>query len=167
MAEPEVARPHFPPGYVDHPSGHVAWAWVEERLEQALHYWLCTVRPDGRPHAVPKWAVWVEGSIYFDGSPETRHARNLASQPSVVVHLENGEQAVIVEGQARAVDRPAAGLAAAVAEAYRRKYAGLGYAPDATQWDQGGLYVVVPAAVFAWTRFTEDPTKFVFRSPGS
>jgi hypothetical protein len=82
MAEPKVTRPHFPPGYVDHPSGHVAWAWVEERLDQAVHYWLCTVRPDGRPHAVPKWAVWVDGSIYFDGSPETLHARNLARNPA-------------------------------------------------------------------------------------
>ncbi len=166
MAEPKVTRPHFPPGYVDHPSGHVAWAWVEERLDQAVHYWLCTVRPDGRPHAVPKWAVWVDGSIYFDGSPETLHARNLARNPEVVVHLESGEQAVIVEGQARPVDRPEAGLAARVAGAYRRKYSGLGYSPQPDQWDQGGLFVVELKAIIAWTKFSQDPTKFVFESSG-
>lgn len=162
MPDPVTVRPHFPPGYVDHPQGYVAWAWVEHQLREAIHYWLCTVRPDGRPHAIPKWAVYVDGRIYFDGSPETRHARNLATQSAVVLHLESGEQAVIVEGRGQAVHRPEAGLAATIAEAYRAKYAGLGYAPEPTQWDAGGLFVVVPTSVLAWTRFTDDPTKFVF-----
>jgi nitroimidazol reductase NimA-like FMN-containing flavoprotein (pyridoxamine 5'-phosphate oxidase superfamily) len=134
---------------------------VEAQLQDAVHYWLCTVRADGRPHAVPKWAVWVEGKIYFDGSPETRHARNLALNPAVVIHLESGEQAVIVEGLARAIDKPAVELAGMVAAAYRRKYAGLGYAPKQTQWDAGGLFEIGPRVVLAWTKFTEDPTKFI------
>lgn len=162
MPDPNPVRPHFPPGYVDHPQGHVAWAWVERQLQDAIHYWLCTVRPDGRPHAIPKWAVYVDGRIYFDGSPETRHARNLALQPAVVLHLEGGEQAVIVEGRGQAVPRPEAVHAARIAAAYRAKYAALGYAPDPTQWDDGGLFVIVPTAILAWTRFTDDPTKFVF-----
>jgi nitroimidazol reductase NimA-like FMN-containing flavoprotein (pyridoxamine 5'-phosphate oxidase superfamily) len=166
MVEPKVTRPRFPPGYVDHPSGHVAWSWVEARLVEAAHYWLCTVRPDGRPHAIPRWAVWVDGSIYFDGSPETRHARNLAGNPQVVVHLESGEQAVMLEGQARAVPQPEAGLAARVAAAYRVKYGPLGYAPDPDQWDKGGLFEVVPQVILAWTRFSDDPTKFSFERPG-
>ena len=166
MAKPKATRPHFPPGYVDRPSGHVAWEWVEQRLEQAVHYWLCTVRPDGRPHAVPKWAVWVDGSIYFDGSPETLHARNLARNPEVVVHLESGEQAVMVEGQARAFGRPGAGLAARLAAAYRGKYAALGYAPQPDQWDDGGLFEILPRVILAWTKFSEDPTKFVLEPPG-
>jgi len=161
MPTPKVTRPHFPPGYVDRPTGHVPWAWVEKQLEDAVHYWLCTVRTDGRPHAVPKWAVWVDGMIYFDGSPETRHARNLTLNPAVVLHFESGEQAVIIEGSARAIQRPEVDLAANVAAAYRRKYAGLGYAPEPTQWDAGGLFEIVPSAILAWTKFTEDPTKFI------
>ena len=77
-----------------------------------------------------------------------------------------GLQAIIVEGRARAVDRPEAGLAARVAGAYRRKYAGLGYSPQPDQWDHGGLFVVEPSAILAWTKFTEDPTKFVLEPPG-
>lgn len=163
MPEIEITRPRFPPGYVDHPTGEVSWAWVERELTEAIHYWLCTVRPDGRPHAVPKWAVWVDGSIYFDGSPETRHAHNLAHNPAVVVHLESGEQALIVEGRAASVGRPERGLAQTVAAAYRRKYSDLGYAPESSQWDEGGLYIVVPRIILAWTKFTADPTKFVIK----
>ena len=164
MSAPIVSRPTFPPGYVDRPSAHVAWDWVEQQLGDAVHYWLCTVRPDGRPHAVPKWAVYLDGRIYFDGSPQTRHARNLARNPEVVLHLESGERAVIVEGSGRAIDRPSADLALRVADAYRRKYAALGYSPEPGQWDDGGLFEIAPRIILAWTKFTEDPTKFVLSS---
>ncbi len=164
MSAPIVSRPTFPPGYVDHPSEHVAWDWVEQQLRDAVHYWLCSVRPDGRPHAIPKWAVYVDGRIYFDGSPQTRHARNLARNPEVVLHLESGERAVIVEGSGRAIDRPSADLALRVAEAYRRKYAALGYSPEPGQWDDGGLFEIAPRVILAWTKFSEDPTKFILSS---
>jgi len=71
---------------------------VEAQQQDAVCCWLCTVRPDGRPHAVPKWAVWANGMIYFDGSAERRHARSLALSPAAVIYLEGGEQAAIVEG---------------------------------------------------------------------
>ena len=83
--------------------------------------------------------------------------------PAIVVHLESGEQALIVEGRAAAVGRPDQGLAQAVAEAYRRKYSGLGYAPESSQWDEGGLYRIAPRTILAWTKFNADPTKFVIK----
>jgi len=49
-----------------------------QRLDEAKNYWLCSVPPDGRPHVIPKWAVWVDDKIYYDGSPQTRHAKNIA-----------------------------------------------------------------------------------------
>jgi len=162
MTQPQVTRPHFPEGYVDHPNALLNWDFVEQKLRQAKNYWLCTVRPDGRPHAVPKWAVWVDGKLYFDGSPETRNARNLAGNPHVSVHLESGDEVVIVEGTAQASSRPAPGLGRKLAQAYAAKYAALGYSPQPDQWDGGGLFEIAPRTVLAWTRFTEDPTKFVF-----
>ena len=54
MSAPRSTRPHFPPGYVDAPRALLDWEQVERRLVSARNYWLCTVRPDGRPHAVPK-----------------------------------------------------------------------------------------------------------------
>jgi nitroimidazol reductase NimA-like FMN-containing flavoprotein (pyridoxamine 5'-phosphate oxidase superfamily) len=161
MTTPQVTRPHFPTGYVDNPKGLIAWEQVEQKLVEAKHYWLCSVRPNSRPHAIPKWAVWVNGHLYFDGSPQTRHARNIAQNPFVSVHLESGEKVVIGEGTAQEV-RPARALAIDVAAAYSAKYAALGYSPDPTTWDSGGLFEITLHTVIAWNSFTDDPTKFVF-----
>jgi hypothetical protein len=155
-------RPTFPKGYVKNPTAMLAWDQVVPKLVDAQTYWLCTVRPDGRPHAVPKWGVWVNERLYFDGSAETRHARNIAENPQVVVHLESGDEAVILEGICEPVETVGASLGKAVAQAYTRKYEARGYAPDPKQWDDGGLYEVVPTKVLAWTNFIDDPTKFVF-----
>lgn len=166
MPAPKVMRPDFPAGYVEAPKTRLRWDAVVDRLVAARNYWLCTVRPDGRPHAVPVWGVWMEAApdgpaFYFDGSPQTRHARNLAHNPHVAVHLESGDQVVIVEGVARAMAKPASALAAAPARDYGRKYES--YIPSPDQWDAGGLYRVTPLSALAWTNFTDDPTKFVFQ----
>ena len=162
MNQPQITRPDFPPGYVENPKSLLTWAAVEERLSKAKNYWLCSVRPNGRPHAIPRWAVWVAGKIYYDGSPETRHARNVAVNPHIALHLESGDEVVIVEGIVQAVEKPSAELGQQVAQGYRTKYANEGYAPEATQWDNGGLSEVTPRIVLAWTKFSDDPTKFVF-----
>jgi len=167
MSEPRVTRPRFPAGYVDHPQAFVPWSHVEQRLTQAKSYWLCTVRPDGRPHAVPKWGVWLDGKIYFDGSPETRHARNIAENPHVTLHLESGDEAVIVEGLCRASPKPVPELGRRLAEAYAAKYALFGYSPAPDQWDNGGLFEILPQTVLAWTKFDQDPTKFLLPSEDS
>jgi hypothetical protein len=39
------------------------WSHAVERLEKAINYWVCIMRPDGRPHAVPVWGMWVEGAF--------------------------------------------------------------------------------------------------------
>jgi nitroimidazol reductase NimA-like FMN-containing flavoprotein (pyridoxamine 5'-phosphate oxidase superfamily) len=160
MTDPKISRPHFPKGYLENPKALLPWSHVEQRLSDALHYWLCTVRPDGRPHAVPKWAVYVDAKIYFDGSPETRHARNITQNPQVVLHLESGEDVIIVEGTAKEYGKPAAELALQIAQAYAQKYADRGYAPEPDQWDEGGLFEITPHTVIAWTQFTDDPTRF-------
>ncbi len=162
MKPTQILRPTFPEGYVDHPKTLVPWSFVEERLSTAKNYWLCTVHPGGKPHVVPKWGVWVDGRIYFDGSPETRHARNIANNPNVSLHLESGDEVVILEGVARALSKPEEELAIKVAQAYSNKYAALGYAPEPNQWNEGGLFEITPHKVLAWTKFTDDPTKFIY-----
>jgi hypothetical protein len=90
MPSIKIIRPTFPEGYVLDPKALLTWAHVVQRLTEARHYWLCSVRPDGRPHVAPRWAVWIEDRLYYDGSPETRHARNIAANPRVALHLESG-----------------------------------------------------------------------------
>jgi nitroimidazol reductase NimA-like FMN-containing flavoprotein (pyridoxamine 5'-phosphate oxidase superfamily) len=160
MLTPRATRPEFPPGYLENPKSLLPWSHVEQRLTEAKNYWICSVRPNSHPHAVPKWAVWLADRIYFDGSPETRHARNIAQIPHVIVHLESGDDVVIVEGIARASDRPSTELADRLALAYANKYAP-DYAPSPDTWDNGGLFEVIPQKVIAWTKFTDDPTRFI------
>lgn len=162
MNEPQFTRPDLPEGYLADPKGFVAWSHVESRLRESKNYWLCTVRPNGHPHAIPRWGVWVNGRLYFDGSPETRHARNIAGNPHVAVHLESGDDVVAMEGLGRAHPRPSAELGQQLADAYALKYGALGYSPKPDQWDNGGLYEVTPTKILAWTKFTEDPTRFTF-----
>ena len=85
----KITRPTFPPGYVDKPVAFLSWDRIVAQLTEAKNYWLCSVRPStpaapaGRPHVVPRWAVFMDGKIYYDGSPETRHARNIESNPNI------------------------------------------------------------------------------------
>jgi hypothetical protein len=140
----------------------LGWGHVRDRLERSLNYWLATSGPSGRPHAVPVWGVWLDDRLYFDGGPDTRHMRNVAANPGIVVHLEDGNDVVIVEGTAVAADVPDLPLTTRVAEVYRAKYADSGYAPKPDAWDGGGLWVVRPTRAFAWTSFPKDVTRFRF-----
>jgi hypothetical protein len=162
MTTPKVSRPQFPKGYVDNPASYVDWSWVAAQLTDSKNYWLCSVRPDGRPHVIPRWAVYVDGRIYYDGSPQTRHAQNIEKNSQVAVHLESGDQVVILEGTSTRAGKPDPELATRLVAAYRKKYAAQGYSPEPNQWDEGGLYVFTPSQCIAWTSFMEDPTKFVF-----
>ena len=147
---------------MDNPAAYVDWSWVAAQLIESKNYWLCSVRPDGRPHSIPRWAVYMDGRIYYDGSPETRHAQNIMTNPSVSVHLESGDQVIILEGTSAPAGKPDVDFAVRLAEAYRQKYARHGYAPQPGQWDEGGLYMFTPRHCLAWTKFNEDPTKFIF-----
>lgn len=125
----------------------IDWPFVTERLARARSYWLATVRPDGRPHAAPVWGVFVEDDLFLETSPGTLKARNIAHGSAVSVHIELGDHAVIVDGQASDF-RPDTALAKAIAAAFATKYDG--YAPPASAWDNGSLYLVTPHTVLAW-----------------
>jgi hypothetical protein len=161
MKTPQVTRPTFPEGYVDHPTSSVAWEYVEKRLSESKNYWMSSVRPNGRPHVIPRWAVYIDGKVYYDGSPETRHAQNIAQNPYVSLHLESGDQVIIAEGMVKPAGKPDPELAKQIAVAYSTKYKDFGYAPEPNQWDGGGLYEFTPRKILAWTKFNEDPTKFI------
>ena len=162
MTTPKITRPKFPKGYVDNLVSYVDWDWVAAQLTESRHYWLSSVRPNGKPHIVPRWAVYVDGKIYYDGSPETRHARNIETNPNICVNLESGSEVIMLEGTSRAADKPSPELAKRLSTEYKRKYKELEYAPEPDSWDGGGLFVFIPRHCIAWTKFNENPTKFVF-----
>src|SRR5579859_981547 len=122
--EPQRSRPVLPRDYgvPETEAGMVSWSWAVEQLEQARNFWFSTTRPDGRPHAMPAWAVWLDGALYFDGSPETRRGRNLAANPAIVVHLESGDRVVVLEGDAVDAGRPEPQLAARLVATFEANY---------------------------------------------
>lgn len=162
-AAPSAELPHLPEGYglPTTTEGLLPWSHARERLERARNYWVATTRPDGRPHVSPIWGVWVDETFYCDGSPATRRGRNIAANPAVAVHLESGDDVVIVEGLAAQVAAPDPALAARLAAAYGAKYAP-DYQPGPDQWKEGGLYAVRPRVALAWSHFPADATRFVF-----
>jgi len=136
-----------------------------QRLRSALHFWMATTRPDGSPHVVPRWGVWLDGRFWYDGSPDTVHVRNLKVNPKCVLHLEDGRQAVIVEGVSEAAEPPGVGLGSRLAAEMSAKYGEHGYAPAADSWegpDSGGLRVFTPVKAMAWFEFPTDVTRFRF-----
>jgi hypothetical protein len=159
-------RPTFPEGYglPDNDDGLLDWSAVEARLIEAKHFWLATVRPDGRPHLIPRWGVWVDGAFYYDGSPSTRHARNAEANPACSLSLEDGKHAVILEGKSLATRADPNDLGVRLAAAFT-KYRDDGYTPAADAWADdhgGGLRVFTPVTAMAWFSFPTDATRFVF-----
>lgn len=159
---PTPGRPQMPKGYgiLDAASGSglVSLSRVEERMAAARNYWIGTTRPDGRPHAMPVWGVWFDRTLYFGTDRQSRKARNLAANPAVVVHLESGDDVVILEGVAKEVTDPA--RLAAFDDAYVAKY-GLRRAEfpgDPSIWG------VATRVAFAWQErdFPGTATRWLF-----
>jgi hypothetical protein len=104
----------------------------------------------------------VDGKIYYDGSPETRHAQNIVENPYVSLHLESGSEAIILEGTSAPAGKPSPELGKKLSQAYKKKYKEMGYAPKPDSWNEGGLFVFTPRQCITWTVFYENPTKFIF-----
>jgi len=156
---PQASRPHIEGyGIPRNKKGLLPWSHVEERMAHARVYWISTVSPDHRPHATPVDGVWLDGQLYFGGSPQTRRNRNLAENPAVCVHLESGSDVVILHGDAFELQAPERELTLRLAEASAQKY---GYAPKPEEYGAGGVFVFRPRVAFAWKQFPTDVTRWV------
>ena len=84
-----AGRPRMPTTYgiATQSGGTLPWSWAEEQLRAARNYWVCSTRPDGRPHAMPVWGLWLDGAVLFSTDPSSRKGRNLTANPAAVVHL--------------------------------------------------------------------------------
>lgn len=157
---PRRQRPSFPDGYgiSRQEEGMLSWEWLSQRMEEARNYWVGTTRPDGRPHSMPVWGVWVDESLYFGTGPDTRKARNLAKSPAMLIHLESGDEVVILEGEAQVTEDPA--VLARVDDAYEAKY----QMRAVSQIKSSVWYTLRPRIALAWTEkeFPANATRWVF-----
>jgi hypothetical protein len=62
--------------------GFIPWRQIEVAVRAAWSIWLATTRPDGRPHAVQVWFVWMNTPVDFTSDRRRQNARNLA-EPSL------------------------------------------------------------------------------------
>ncbi len=105
--EPRTERPQIPGyGISKSKTGMLRWKWAAKTLTESREYWIVTVRPDGRPHAMIIWGLWFDGAFWFGTGSKTQKARNLAKNPNCIVGTQDAAEAVIVEGVAeRITDR--------------------------------------------------------------
>ncbi len=91
---------------------------VERRLQTEQNLWLATVRPDGSPHLVPIWFIWLAGKIYLCTRAGSVKVHNLKRNPHVSIALEDGSQPIVIEGLARPVGQ----ADTAIIVEFQRKY---------------------------------------------
>lgn len=152
-AEPRRRRPTLPAGYLSAKSdrGMVPWSRARELLERAENYWLATTDPDGAPHLVGQWGAWADDHWYFEGSPDTRWARNLKRDRRAVVSVERGSEVAIVYGEATLGARVPLEVRERIAKAYGAKYGRkYDYRPTAAQFAERGMNALVPSKVLSW-----------------
>ena len=150
-------RPQMPAGYgVGDPQygfEPIQWSWVVERMEGVRNYWVATTRADGSPHLSPVWGVWRDGAFHFFTDPDSLKARNIRRDPRAVVHLESGDEVIVLEGTLES-----AVAASELISTYESKYGiSLGDEPE-------GLYRLKLDKVLAWLEsdFPRTATRWRF-----
>lgn len=155
--EPVADRPSMP-GYgiaaADEGEGLLPWSWAEQRLADAVRYWLATATLDGSVHLAPVWGVWSDGALWFSTGAASRKARNIAADPHVSVGADVGDEQVVLSGAAEPVS------GAWPREEYARKY---GEAPPPGE----PVFRVKPHRVLGFVerpegRFTATATRWTF-----
>ncbi len=121
----------------------------DERLRLLLQHfaaaeavWYASVRPDGRVHLAPVWAVWFEDAAWVLTRRAAVRARNLVANPSVSLSLADPINVLIIEGRAEVAPR----LPDSVRAAFQVKYNW-----DVLSDEEYQLIIrVVPSKLMAW-----------------
>ena len=137
-APPRAGRPHMPGyGIATDAEGTLPWDWAEDLLNRARTHVVTSVRPDGRPHAMPVWGVWHEGAYWFSTAITSVKSRNLVADPRCVVTVTEGDDAVVLEGHAELSPLPPG-----FTETYRQQYG--------ETITEGPIWLVRPTVAFAF-----------------
>ncbi|MGW4469393.1 pyridoxamine 5'-phosphate oxidase family protein [Nonomuraea sp. NPDC004354] len=131
------------------------WSQARQCLETAPKAWLSTVRPDGRPHAMPVLLAWLDGSVWISTRPASRKGRNLAGNPHCVITVADPTLDLVVEGTARRATDEA--TMRRVAAALKAKYDwdfivrdGSAYEDDLPGSPEYGFFEITPTRAFGY-----------------
>jgi len=158
---PRRVRPKFPEKWhvPNDPKMWITWRHANNKLAKEKVYWISTASRQGRPHATPVWGIWKANRFYFETDPNSVKGRNLSNNQSIVVHVQDGNDTVILEGSARGEKR--AQRLNQLRKDYMRKYQ---YTPDWSNELNQIVFRVEPRIVHAWKapRMHRNLAKFIF-----
>jgi nitroimidazol reductase NimA-like FMN-containing flavoprotein (pyridoxamine 5'-phosphate oxidase superfamily) len=166
---PTPARPHMP-GYgllpADKGTGLLPWEWALERLRNSRNYWLTSVWPDGRPHVMPVWAVWLDDALWFSSGLRSRKIRNIQAGSDVSVAAEDALNPVVLEGRVRIESENA--VLQRFLDTMNTKY-GTSYGQDLVDPARNATARITPRWVFGLKEgdFGGSPTKWTWHYDGS
>lgn len=167
MAEPLAEMPYMPDYGVGAETWRpLPWSWAAKKLLSGRNYWLVTASAEGRPHALPVWAVWddAEQRLAFSCAPRSRKARNLRANPQVTVAIDDTVECLSLEGRAEVLEDEA--RRREWARRYVDKYRSMSTDLDET-FVLGGLVVEVRpekalAVIEREAEFSTRPTRWRF-----
>jgi hypothetical protein len=158
------SRPDLAPSYgilpAEDGAGLDQWSTLSAGMAGSRTYWIATADLSGNPHTTPIWGVWLDNEFHFGLDPGSKKARNLALNPRAVVHLESGDDVVILECTVAPATSP--GSRARILSTYRVKYD----LPDDFSFDP--ILTATPRKAYSWresnfpgtaTRFLERPLR--------
>ncbi len=158
---PRRVRPKFPEKWhvPNDPKLWITWEHANDKLAGETVYWVSTASRLGHPHAVPVWGIWKQSRFYFESDPKSVKGRNLLNNQSLVVHVQDGNDTVILEGSARIEKRKE--TLNQLRKDYVRKYQ---YTPDWSNEEDQIVFRVEPRIVHAWKapRMHRSLVKFIF-----
>jgi hypothetical protein len=163
---PKRDRPDLPKGYISRsPKGMLTWADAERILVAGRYIWLSTADGKDGSHLVQQWGVWIDDTLYFEGSERTRWARNLARDPRLAFGTQVADRAVYGKATVDVVRGPDADLAARIAKAYGAKYGrAFAYRPKPEQYMKGHVFRARPSKLIAFDvkTFNTSAARFTF-----
>ena len=154
---PKASRPHMP-GYgllpADQGKGLKPWSYAVERLSRSRGYWISTTCPDGRPHSVPIWGLWLRDEFAFSTGAQSKKARNLLANPHVVIGVEPSDDSIVLEGEARLMDDAA----------WKREFVTAYNAKYSWAMKDEPMYSVRPIVAFSFSEaeFSDGSTRWTF-----
>jgi PPOX class probable F420-dependent enzyme len=126
---------------------------------------VASLLPDGNPHVVPLWFVWLDDAVYVSCRRASTVRRNLERDPRVALEIERGsawtEQAgALIRGTAELLPSEHAGAKKAMSawfDKYRSELAGRGFAAYTEQVGEPVVFRVRPERFSSWIHAQRPP----------
>ena len=125
---------------------------LEEFLVSQRTIRLATATRPGRPHVVPLWFVWVDGTVFMNTTLGNLTVRNLQENPQATGSIDDGDtydtlRGVLVHGTVERADDDA--RLDTVMHRWSEKYMGGNPLPYA-RWKNRAWFRLVPERITSW-----------------